>query len=71
MSERLNVERIAPSADGFGFVLCRVCGLQWVTTPEQDELLADLFEHDATHDVHPAGGELRYLGRLGEHDAEA
>ena len=51
VSERLNVERIAPTDDEYGFVVCRVCGLQWMTTAEQDELLADLFEHDATHDA--------------------
>ena len=40
--------------------------MHWVTTPEQDALLADLFEHDATHG--PAGEELTHKGRLGEHD---
>ena len=53
-SVSVRVERIAPSDDDFGFVVCRVCGLQWLTTPEQDELLADLFEHDATHDETPS-----------------
>jgi hypothetical protein len=46
----VRVDRIAPTDDEFGFVVCRVCGLHWMTTPEQDELLADLFEHDAGHD---------------------
>ena len=48
-SVSVRVDRIAPSDDDFGWVVCRVCGLQWLTTPEQDELLADLFDHDATH----------------------
>ena len=55
VSERLNVERIAPTDDEYGRVRCRVCGLVWVTTPEQDALLADLFDHDATHDADEGG----------------
>ena len=36
--------------DGAGRVRCRVCGAWWPTTPAQDELLRQLFEHDETHD---------------------
>ena len=46
----MNVERLAPADDGYGRVRCRVCGQHWTTTPEQDALLADLFDHAATHD---------------------
>jgi hypothetical protein len=31
--------------DTTGHVVCRVCGRSWATTPEQDELLAELFDH--------------------------
>ena len=55
VSERLNVERLAPTDLGDGVVRCRVCGELWVTTPSQDALLADLFEHDATHDADEGG----------------
>lgn len=57
----MRVDRIAPvdapavRAD-CGLVRCRVCGCTWVTTPEQDALLADLFDHDATH-PEPGGTE--------------
>jgi hypothetical protein len=46
----VRVERKPPSEDGPGVVRCKVCGHDWETTPGEDALLADLFEHDATHD---------------------
>ena len=60
----MRVDRIAPTDDEFGFVVCRLCGREWTTTPEQDELLRQLFEHDDTHDGHPVGGEVTHKGRL-------
>ena len=38
-----------------GWVRCRVCGQHWDTTPEQDDLLAELFAHDAGHDAEAVG----------------
>jgi hypothetical protein len=48
MRGQVNVERLEPG-DDMGRVRCRECGLEWVTTPEQDALLADLFAHEAAH----------------------
>ena len=45
----VQIDREEPGEDGTGWVRCRVCGLQWATTPDQDALLADLFAHDDTH----------------------
>ena len=61
----MRVEHVHSTMLDVGVVRCRVCGHEWTTTPEQDELLATLLEHDATHDE-PVGGELTHKGRLGE-----
>ena len=54
----MRVDRVEPSppSTDYGRVRCRVCGLTWTTTPEQDALLADLADHDATH-PEPGGTE--------------
>ena len=52
-----HLQRVPPDADEYGRVRCRVCGLVWTTSPEQDALLADLFDHDATHAGPGDGGE--------------
>ena len=51
----MNINRTPPEEDRPGRVTCRVCGHEWSTTPEQDALLAELFEHEATHPG-PDGG---------------
>ena len=54
----MRLERLAYATDEtLGVISCRVCGLAWVTTPEQDALLADLFDHDATHSPPPEPGD--------------
>jgi hypothetical protein len=46
--------RLPPGTDT-GEVTCAECGHTWVTTPDQDRLLAEIFEHQATHVRPPTG----------------
>ena len=50
MADAIGLRRIPP-ADGaeHGTVMCDHCGRRWPTTVEEDRLLADIFEHAATH----------------------
>jgi hypothetical protein len=51
----MRIDREEPAEDGRGWVVCRVCGRRWDTTPEQDDLLARLFAHDAGHVLRVTG----------------
>ena len=67
----MNLDRIeASEVTELGVATCRVCGMRWLTTPEQDALLADLIEHDATHDGVDGGGGHARAGGGGGGDRE-
>jgi hypothetical protein len=47
--DAIEVHRVPPGDDGVGAMICTTCGHRWPTTPEEDRLLAAIFEHQATH----------------------
>jgi hypothetical protein len=53
--DAIEVHRIAPGEDGVGAMICTTCGHRWPTTADEDQLLAAIFEHQATHRP-PMGG---------------
>jgi hypothetical protein len=53
----VNITRISPTPAGPGKVTCQDCGREWETTGDQDQLLAELDAHDASHG-RPATGAV-------------